>query len=497
MASNYHSTRSRERLATAKRAILDGLAPDGGLYVTDALPDMRVDLAEIIETRRTAGYLGVAERILGMLLDDYSPEEMRACVQEAYGDTFSSPEVTPVRKVGDDWVLELFHGPTSAFKDVALQMLPRLMGRAAAQSDERIMILAATSGDTGKAALAGFADVPGCGITVFYPHGGTSEIQRLQMVTQAGGNVAVAAVRGNFDDTQSGVKEIFGDSALAARLAEGGMTLSSANSINVGRLAPQVAYYFDSYAQLVLSGAVSPGEKVDFCVPTGNFGDVLAGYYAKRMGLPVGLLIVASNANNVLTDFLTDGVYDRNRPFHKTISPSMDILISSNLERLLYYASDGDCELVAGLMKNLADGGRYEVPAELLDAIKESFACGYATDEEAKAAIRDCFEQHGYLMDPHTAVAWHVMQNAPETDSAARVVLSTASPYKFCRDVCDALGLDPQGSDFDCMRELEEKSGTRAPEALAALENADVRFGDVLEAADMAEYVERKCGELL
>lgn len=497
MASNYHSTRSRDRHVAAKRAILDGLAPDGGLYVTDALTDMCVDLAEIVETRKAAGYLGVAERILQTLLDDYTPEEMHACVREAYGDTFASPEVTPVQSVGNDWVLELFHGPTSAFKDVALQMLPRLMGRAAQQSDERIMILAATSGDTGKAALAGFADVPGCGITVFYPHGGTSEIQRLQMVTQAGDNVAVAAVRGNFDDTQSGVKEIFGDAELAERLAKENTTLSSANSINVGRLAPQVAYYFDAYAQLVLRGAIASGDTVDFCVPTGNFGDVLAGYYAKRMGMPVGTLVVASNANNVLTDFLTDGVYDRNRPFYKTISPSMDILISSNLERLLYYASEGDCDLIARLMGDLSATGRYEVPAETFATISETFACGCATDEQAKDAIRSCFEENGYLMDPHTAVAWHVLQGMPKSDAAARVVLSTASPYKFCRDVCDALGIEATGSDFDCMRALEEKSGVAAPKALSALEGAQVRFEDVIEAGDMPAYVERKCGELL
>lgn len=493
MASMYHSTRSSVKECSAKRAVLDGLAPDGGLYVTDGLGAERVDLDRIVAQT----YSENAALILKTLLDDYTDEEIAACVEAAYGDTFAAPETVPVVNVGDDHILELFHGPTSAFKDVALQMLPQLMSRAAASTSERIMILAATSGDTGKAALAGFADTPGLGITVFYPHGGTSEIQRLQMVTQHGDNVAVGAVHGNFDDTQSAVKRIFSDETLRERLHEQGVVLSSANSINIGRLAPQVVYYFDAYAQLVRQGAIERGDKVDFCVPTGNFGDVLAGYFALRMGLPVRKLIVASNANNVLTDFLTTGVYDRNRPFHKTISPSMDILISSNLERLLYYMSDGDADLVARLMCDLATTGRYEVPAAMLERIQETFACGFADDDEARAAMKECFEETGYVLDPHTAVAWRVSQRVPKADGVARVVLSTASPYKFCRDVCSALGLPADGTDFDCMRALEEKSGVKAPAALASLENATVRFDDVMDAADMPAYVEGKCGELL
>ena len=507
MASKYHSTRSREHAVEAKRAILDGLAPDGGLYVTDALDEKRMDLGALVEARREGGYLSTARTVLGALLDDYAPEEMSACVSEAYGLWAKQcADVTPVVRVGDDWILELFHGPTSAFKDVALQMLPRLMSRAAAGSDERIMILTATSGDTGKAALDGFAGVPGIGICVFYPQGGTSEIQRLQMVTQAGDNVAVAAVRGNFDDAQSSVKGIFGNAELEERLASRNITLSSANSINIGRLAPQVVYYFDAYAQLVIAGEIAPGDEVEFCVPTGNFGDVLAGYYAKRMGLPVGRLVVASNANNVLTDFLTTGVYDRNRPFFKTISPSMDILISSNLERLLYYESDGDCELVARLMAELAKTGRYQVPAELLERIQQTFACGCATDDEAEAAIDAVFRGDGYLMDPHTAVAWHVSRQTETAPGAQRVVLSTASPYKFCRDVCDSLHVEvPQGAnDFACMHALEAHAAAagvaafaEAPANLAALEEAAPRFDDVLDAAQMADYVERKSGEVL
>ncbi len=493
MTSMYHSTRSASGAVPAKRAVLDGLAPDGGLYVTDALGEVQIDLERVVANtyRENAAY------ILGTLLDDYSAEEISECVDAAYNGTFETDSVTPVVKVGDAFVLELFRGPTSAFKDVALQMLPQLMSRAAHGAGEKIMILAATSGDTGKAALAGFADTPGLGITVFYPHDGTSEIQRLQMVTQAGNNVAVAAVEGNFDDTQSAVKRIFGDSALRERLAANKTVLSSANSINIGRLAPQVVYYFDAYAQLVRSGEIALGDAVEFCVPTGNFGDVLAGYFAKRMGLPVAKLIVASNRNNVLADFLTEGVYDRNREFFKTISPSMDILISSNLERLLYYASDGNSELVAELMSNLAETGRYQVPADILARIQETFACGWASDEQAEAAMKECREATGYVLDPHTACAWHVSRAHMHTGGVPRVVLSTASPYKFCHDVCDALELAAPADDFACMRELEVASGTKAPAALAALEGATERFGDVIAVADMPAYVESKCGGLL
>ena len=493
MTSMYHSTRNADACVSAKRAVLNGLASDGGLYVTDALGETKIDLERVV----TNTYRENAAYILGTLLDDYSAEEIESCVKAAYKGTFETDDVAPVVKVGDAFVLELFRGPTSAFKDVALQMLPQLMSRAAQGSGEKIMILAATSGDTGKAALAGFANTPGLGITVFYPHNGTSEIQRLQMVTQAGDNVAVAAVEGNFDDTQSAVKRIFGDKALRERLAAQNTVLSSANSINIGRLAPQVVYYFDAYAQLVRAGEIACGDAVEFCVPTGNFGDVLAGYFAKRMGLPVGRLIVASNCNNVLSDFLTEGVYDRNREFFKTISPSMDILISSNLERLLYYASDGAAGFVAGLMDDLAKTGRYQVPDEVLARIQETFACGWASDEQAEAAMKECHDATGYVLDPHTACAWHVSKMHPHSEGVPRVVLSTASPYKFCHDVCEALGLVAPQDDFACMRELEGASETKAPAALAALENADERFGDVIAVSDMSSYVETKCGELL
>ena len=495
MTSIYHSTRSTDVTCGAKQAVLEGLAPDGGLFVTDALGATQIDLQRVCNQ----SFQDNSAYILSVLLDDYTPEEIAQCVHAAYGSTFSSPQVTPVVQPSpdSDYILELYHGPTSAFKDVALQMLPQLMSKSAASCDKRIMILAATSGDTGKAALAGFADTPNLAITVFYPYGGTSEVQRLQMVTQQGDNVAVCAIRGNFDDTQSAVKRIFSDQELQSRLAERGVVLSSANSINVGRLAPQVVYYFDAYSQLVRQGRIQLGDPVEFCVPTGNFGDVLAGYFAKRMGLPVARLIVASNANNVLTDFLTTGAYDRNRPFHKTTSPSMDILISSNLERLLYYVSGADTDYVKSLMTQLSQTGSYTVSPQMLQAIQDTFGCGWATDAQARAAIGEVYAQTGYVMDPHTAVAWHVSTSIPKTPGAARVVLSTASPYKFCGEVCAAVGLDVSGDEFDCMARLEQAWNVAAPQALSGLKDAPVRFTDVHDACDMPAYVEAKCGELL
>ena len=496
--SLYHSTRSRAEECSAKEAIRRGLAPDGGLFVSDELGSAKVDVDGLAEL----DYAAIARAVLGLLLPDYTADEIAACVDEAYTGTFASPEVTPVvplaKAPGEAadpraYVLELYHGPTSAFKDVALQMLPRLMARAqaGAGAGEKIMIVTATSGDTGKAALAGFADAPGCGITVFYPEGKVSRVQELQMTTQAGGNVAVAAVRGNFDDAQSAVKRIFADRALAERLAAAGIVLSSANSINVGRLVPQVVYYFAAYAQLLRADAIAAGDAVEFCVPTGNFGDVLAGYYAKLLGLPVSKLVVASDKNNVLFDFLTTGVYDRNRPFFTTTSPSMDILISSNLERMLYYLSGGDCELIARLMADLAESGRFEVPAELLAKIQETFACGWADEDEVAGAIAASWHENAYLIDPHTACGYHVLEKLPAAaGSAARVLLSTASPYKFPRAVLEALGEDVPADDFACMRKLEEVTGTCAPAQLAALETAHERFSDVVDVPGMGAYVE-------
>ena len=504
----YHSTRSRDFACTSKEAIRRGIAPDGGLFVSDALGGAKLD----VNSLAAKSYPELAREVMGLLLPDYTADELAACVQEAYDGTFASEEVTPVVSLaaapGDAGVptsvLELWHGPTSAFKDVALQMLPRLMARTSAASEDaaagadRIMIVTATSGDTGKAALAGFADAPGCGITVFYPEGKVSRVQNLQMTTQEGSNVSVCAVRGNFDDAQSAVKRIFADRELAERLRDGHRTvLSSANSINVGRLVPQVVYYFAAYAQLLRAGQVEAGDAVEFCVPTGNFGDILAGYYAKRLGLPVAKLIVASDKNNVLFDFLTTGTYDRNRPFYTTTSPSMDILISSNLERMLYYLSDGDCGLVSELMAGLSGEGSYSLPESLLARIREVFGCSWADEDQVAAAIKRCWDDNGYLIDPHTACGYHALAEvAPTPGAKARVLLSTASPYKFPKAVAGALGLSCPPDDFDCMDVLEKATGTVAPEQLVNLKGKAVRFDDVVDVADMGSYVEASAGRL-
>ena len=501
--AQYHSTRALAPTYTAKQAIRRGIAADSGLFVSDELGDTAID----IETLADKDYFELAREVLGALLPDYTADEIAACVDEAYRGTFASDEVTPLvplKKAPNadgvpTFVLELFGGPTSAFKDVALQMLPRLMARIGTgeTADEKIMIVTATSGDTGKAALAGFADAPGCGITVFYPEGKVSRVQELQMSTQEGGNVAVCGVRGNFDDAQSAVKRIFADRELAARLADAGVVLSSANSINVGRLVPQVVYYFAAYAQLLRAGAIQVGDAVEFCVPTGNFGDILAGYYAKRMGLPVSRLVVASDKNNVLFDFLTTGTYDRDRPFFTTTSPSMDILISSNLERLLYFATNGDCELVSSLMASLSESGSYQVPADVLARIQEVFGCGWADEDQVAAAIKSCWDANGYVIDPHTACGYHVLQELPAApNTAARVLLSTASPYKFPRAVAGALGLFCPPDDFACMKVLEKATGTTAPAQLANLQGKPVLHTDVVDIDGMSAYVERAAKSL-
>ena len=491
----FHSTRSTTDSLTSKQAIRKGIADDGGLFVTDALGDTQIDVASLAGK----SYQHIAQEVLGALLPDFTDDELAQCVRDAYGEQWSDPAITPLKPLGDDYILELFNGPTSAFKDVALQILPRFMAHTAPTGDpnEKIMILTATSGDTGKAALAGFADVPGTGITVFYPEGKVSQVQQLQMTTQAGSNVNVCAVRGNFDDAQSAVKRIFGDHELAKRIDDqANVALSSANSINVGRLVPQVVYYFSAYAQLLERQVINAGDEVEFCVPTGNFGDILAGYYAKMLGLPVKHLVVASDKNNVLFDFLTSGTYNRKRPFFQTISPSMDILISSNLERMLYYMSDKDTRLIQMLMNDLNQWGAYEVPAELLTKIRQLFGCGWADEDQVREMIADCWQKNHYVIDPHTACGYYVMQQMPRDPLTPRVLLSTASPYKFPRVVNEALGWDASGSDFDCMDVLAEHSGTTAPKALRGLEHADVRFTDVVDIDGMPAYVEQAADRL-
>lgn len=481
----YSSTRGNAEQLDSAQAIIRGLAADGGLFVPDAMP--KVDMA-FIEGLKTLSYEERAEKVLGLFLTDYTAEELSGCVTRAYGNgRFDTAKRAPVKAVGDKSVLELWHGPTSAFKDMALQLLPQLMSTALKKTGEKdeVLILVATSGDTGKAALEGFRDVPQIRIMVFYPQGGVSRIQQLQMLTQEGHNVNVTAVTGNFDDAQSGVKKIFGDKAFNEALAEKGIRLSSANSINWGRLVPQIVYYFAAYAQLLKAGKIAFGDKVDFCVPTGNFGDILAGYYAKQMGLPVGKLVCASNQNNVLTDFLSTGTYTAKREFYKTTSPSMDILVSSNLERLLYHVTGSDAE-VASLMKSLNETGSYTVRPETLKAIQESFDCGWSSEEQVAGEIRARYEKDGYLCDTHTAVAFHVAAQK-KRDGVPMVVLSTASPFKFPRSVLEALGHTAPENDFEAMQALEEATGRTAPASLAVLRQKAERFSTVIDPAQIAE----------
>ena len=484
----YQSTRNAVLTATPAEAILNGLAPDGGLYCFS--PDTRFDFdwqaVLSLDTR------GMAVEILSALLPSFSKEEMRILVAKGYGGKFETDDLTPTVTVGDDTVLELFRGPTSAFKDVALSMLPQLMtaSREKCGVTDEILILTATSGDTGKAAMAGFCDVPGTRIIVFYPHGGVSRVQQAQMATQKGNNVCVCAVRGNFDDAQTGVKHIFSSVSEQELLKGKGVRLSSANSINMGRLAPQVVYYFRAYADLVRRGTVRTGDAVDFVVPTGNFGDILAGYFAKLLGLPVGRLVCASNANNILTDMLHTGIYDCNRPFYRTSSPSMDILVSSNFERLLYLLS-GDPSLVAGLMSDLSKDRVYRIPASVRSRLDKLFWGGYCDDTGTKEAIGQVWNEYRYLCDTHTAVAWNVAQQykAAVSDHAPVVILSTASPYKFPAAVLEAIGGKCPSDEFDVMDALFSLTGVPIPPNLATLRSQPVRHRDVIERADMLPYV--------
>ena len=478
---HFFSTRDRSRIVTSSEAIAQGLSDEGGLFVPERFP--QVDVKNICGM----DYPVMAAVILKEYLTDYSEDFLADATAQTYGAAFGGKAgyLAPVSEGVS--ALELWHGPTCAFKDYALQLMPKLLVEAKKNlgRTEKTLILVATSGDTGKAALDGYHDVPGIEIAVFYPTGGTSEIQRLQMATQEGANVAVYAVRGNFDDAQTGVKRVFGDKNIAAQLAQRNIRLSSANSINWGRLVPQIVYYFAAYAQLLKAGKIVFGDKVDFCVPTGNFGDILAGYYAKQMGLPVGRLVCASNENNVLTDFLTTGTYTAKRAFYKTTSPSMDILVSSNLERLLFHVTGSDTE-VAALMKSLNETGSYTVRPETLAVIQESFGCGWSSEEQVAGEIRARYEQDGYLCDTHTAVAFHVAEQQ-KREGVPMVVLSTASPFKFPRSVLEALGHAAPENDFAAMQELESITGHTAPASLAALRQKKERFDAVIDPMQIAE----------
>ena len=490
----FYSTRCRDFTASSTEAVLKGIAPDGGLYTPVDFDQMQVDVGSLLNMSAVE----ISAEVIGKILNDFTPQEMRALIDAAYEGKFETEDLTPLEKVGDDFVLELFRGPTSAFKDVALSVLPRLItaARDKLSVKEEIVILTATSGDTGKAALEGFHDVPGTRIIVFYPDGGVSDVQKAQMVTQAGGNVGVCAVKGNFDDAQTGVKNIFADDQQYGWAAKQGARLSSANSINIGRLAPQVAYYFKAYCDLVLRGEIRLGDPVNFVVPTGNFGDILAGEFARRMGLPVAKLVCASNANNVLTDFINTGVYDRRREFYKTASPSMDILVSSNLERYLFLASGVDFDLVAALMADLRDKGVYTAPEKLMETMREHFSAGCADDAKALDAIGRVWREHEYLMDTHTAVGWAVMEDfkASEDNGWVNVVLSTASPYKFSRDVLSAISDAQPDSGFGAMDLLHETTSVPVPAALAALRSKEARFTDCVEKGAMLDYVKNALG---
>ncbi len=489
----YRSTRSAVTAAPAE-AILAGIAPDGGLFLPEDFSFPAFDW----EKTADKDFYGIAEDVLFALFPDFSREEMKDIVEKAYRGKFSAPDVTPTVKVGENYVLELFHGPTCAFKDVALSVLPHLMSASRKKcgvSDE-IVILTATSGDTGKAALQGFRDVEGTKILVFYPHGGVSAVQRAQMVTQRGENTFVSAIEGNFDDAQTGVKQIFAKFAAENTLDGKGARLSSANSINMGRLAPQIVYYFKAYGDLVKKGEIKKGDQVDFVVPTGNFGDILAGYFALLLGLPVGKLVCASNKNNVLFDFIRDGRYDRRRPFHKTTSPSMDILVSSNLERLLFLLSEGDDQAVAAWMKALNEEGVYEVPETMLAKLRETFEGYFCTDEEASEVIGRVYGETGYVCDPHTAVAYGAAEKyRKEFDTKNPVVvLSTASPYKFSRPVLEAMGENAEGDEFSLLKRLRKKTGLSIPASLGELEKLPERHKSVIAKEKMGDFVLSKIG---
>ncbi|NLM45735.1 MAG: threonine synthase [Firmicutes bacterium] len=486
----YKSTRGEGGVVDAAAAILQGIAPDGGLYVPAAIPAAAWPLEELAQLT----YQELACRILSLYFTCFSREEIKEAVNKAYDAKFAVPEIAPLVTHNNIHFLELFHGPTLAFKDMALSILPHLLKLAAEKlgTGKEIVILTATSGDTGKAALEGFAGVAGTRIIVFFPQHGVSEVQKRQMITQTGDNTHVIGIEGNFDDAQSGVKAMFTDESLRRRLDSHGYLFSSANSINIGRLVPQIVYYYWAYLQLVRKGAIAAGEAVNMVVPTGNFGNILAAWYARSMGLPLARLICASNSNNVLFDFFTTGVYNRRRPFYVTISPSMDILVSSNLERLLYHAAGENSQLVRSWMEDLAQKGVYTLPPEVQNRLN-AFAAGYASEEETKEAIRSLYAASGYLVDPHTAVGVFVLEKYRQEsgDSLPAVVAATASPYKFPGAVLSAL--DPQFAgqdDFALFGELAKVTGIPVPPAAAGLEKRPVVHTTVCRREEMQQVVE-------
>ena len=488
----YKSTRSNDVEVTASQAILKGLADDGGLFVPESLPALEADM----DTLAGMSYQETAYEVMRQFLTDFTEEELKDCIAKAYDEKFDTKEIAPLVKKDEAYYLELFHGKTIAFKDMALSILPHLLTTSAKKNQVKneIVILTATSGDTGKAALAGFADVPGTKIIVFYPKNGVSPIQEKQMVTQKGANTFVVGIHGNFDDAQTGVKKMFGDKELAAQMDKAGYQFSSANSINIGRLVPQVVYYVYAYAKMYANGEVAKGEKINVVVPTGNFGNILAAYYAKNMGVPIDKLICASNDNKVLYDFFRTGTYDRNREFILTTSPSMDILISSNLERLIYRIAGNSEAADRELMQDLAKDGKYEIT----DAMKKELADfygNYASEQETADAIAKLYSDTGYVIDTHTAVAAAVYGKYREEtyDETKTVIASTASPYKFTRSVMDAIDAEKYKGmgDFELVDALSELSGVKVPQAIEEIRTAPVLHKNVVETEDMPKIVKQ------
>ena len=487
----YHSTRNSEETATASEAILKGLTSDGGLFVPDSIPKLNVSLEDLTQM----SYQEIAYAVMKEFLTDFTEEELKNCIASAYDEKFDTSEIAPLHEADGAYFLELFHGKTIAFKDMALSILPYLMTTAAKKNHAKneIVILTATSGDTGKAAMAGFADVPGTRIIVFYPKNGVSRVQELQMLTQKGANTSVVGIEGNFDDAQTGVKKIFGDKEFAKELDRMGFQLSSANSINIGRLVPQVVYYVYAYAKLLANGEIANGEKVNVVVPTGNFGNILAAYFAKQMGVPFGKLICASNDNKVLYDFFRTGTYDKNREFILTTSPSMDILVSSNLERLLYLSCGRDAAKTKAMMEQLSTNGKYEITADMKEFMKD-FCAGYADMEENAKEIRKVFDDTGYLIDTHTGVAAAVYEQykAKTGDTTKTVIASTASPYKFSRSVMEAvLGKKEDADEFALIDEMERISGVKIPQAIEEIRDAKILHNRQCKPEEMEETVKQ------
>ncbi|MCI9531683.1 MAG: threonine synthase [Lachnospiraceae bacterium] len=491
----YRSTRNSEEKATASQAILKGLAENGGLFVPEEIPSLDVPMEKLADM----GYQDTAYEVMKLFFTDFTEEELKRCIQNAYDSKFDTQEIAPIRKVQGAYYLELFHGATIAFKDMALSILPHLLITSAKKNhvDNEIVILTATSGDTGKAALAGFAGVEGTKIIVFYPKDGVSPIQEKQMVTQKGENTLVVGIHGNFDQAQTGVKEMFADKGLAEEMAAAGYQFSSANSINIGRLVPQIVYYVYAYAQMVKKGWLKDGEAMNVTVPTGNFGNILAAYYAKNMGLPIGKLVCASNENKVLYDFFATGIYDKNREFILTSSPSMDILVSSNLERLIYQIAGEDAQKTREFMASLQEEGKYGITPGMKGQL-EGFYGNYATEEETAAAIRGIYGEAGYVIDPHTAVAAAVYQKyLKETgDSTKTLIASTASPYKFTRSVMASIdGKYQDRPDFELVGELEDLSGVKAPKAIEEIRSAPVLHRAECEVSGMRDVVKGFLGK--